>query len=150
MVSTAHAFFIPLTTEQRVKAASVIAVIKIDSVNHDEGFVLKEFADAKVITGIVGSKAGEKIRVWDDKDGKERSIAGRDPYLEEGKTYFIYLTKNEKGRLVTVQSSLDCLEVTGDQVEKEGGDGTESLAAKINLTRDLAARFTKAQSGPGE
>jgi hypothetical protein len=130
-----------------VKAASVIAVIKIDAVDHDDGFVLKGFADAKVITGIVGAKAGEKIRVWDDtevdKDGKEWSIAGRDPYLEEGKTYFIYLTKNEKGRLVTVQSSLDSLEVTGDQVEKEVGDGTESLAAKIKLTRELAARLTK-------
>jgi hypothetical protein len=139
----------PLTTEQRVKAASVIAVIKIDAVHHDQGFVLKGFSDAEVITGIVGAEAGQKIRVWDDtrvdKDGKEWSIAGRDPYLEEGKTYFVYLTRNEKGRLVTVQSSLDSLEITGDQIDKEGGEGTESLPLKIKRIRELVAKIAKAQ-----
>jgi hypothetical protein len=144
LTSTAQASFAPLTTAQRISAAKVIVVIKIEAVDY-----LKGVADAKVVTGIFGAKAGEMIKVWSErrvgKDGKEWYIGGRNPYFEKGKTYFIYLSRNEKGRLVTVQSSLDSLEVTSDQVDKEGGEGSESLVLKIKRTRELIAKTPKAQ-----
>lgn len=136
---SAHAFFVPLTTEQRIAGSSVIAVIKVTKVHQEANF-----AEAVVMVGLKGITAREKIKVWDDgqtdKEGNESYISGRDAYLEEGVTYFIYLTKNEKGKLVTVQSSLDCLKVNGDEVKKEGSEELESLEKKIVRTRESIAK----------
>jgi len=143
-ISSAEAFFIPLTTEERVAGAGVIAVIKVTDVDLEANH-----SDAVVIEDLKGCKKQEKIRIWDDawidKDGNTTYLSGRDAYLQEGKTYFIYLAKNGQGKLVTVQSSLDCLEVTDGNVKKEGADGVEPLEKKIAATRERIAELEKAE-----
>jgi hypothetical protein len=62
-----------------------------------------------------------------------------------GKRYLIYLAKNQRGRLVTVQSSLDSLEVIGDKINKEGRTGVESLADKLASIRAVVAQKQKAE-----
>jgi hypothetical protein len=87
----------------------------------------------------------EKIRIWDDawidKDGNTTYLSGRDACLQEGRTYFIYLARNKQGKLVTVQSSLDCLKVTDGNVEMEGKEGVEPLERKIAATRERIAEL---------
>ncbi len=144
---TAMGFFLPLTTEQRIAQSTLIAVIEVKQVDDEKGR-----SEATVIEGVRGSKAGEKIEVWADwhqeADGSESRISGRDPYLEVGKRYFIYLKKDKRGRLVTVQSSLDCLRVEGDKVNKEGETGSEALVDKLKLIR---AKIQKAEpAGAGQ
>lgn len=128
--SAAQAFFVPFSTERRIAASSVIAVVEVTKVDPEKGI-----SEATVIQAVLGSKAERKIEIWDDwitdQDGHESRMIERDASLEVGKRYFIYLTKNQKGRLVTVQSSMDCLEVVGKNVMKEGEDGFEPLADKL-------------------
>jgi hypothetical protein len=147
---TAMAFFLPLTTEQRIAQSTVIAVIEIQQVDHEKGR-----SEATVIEEVRGAKAGDKIEVWDDwqqeADGSESRISGRDPYLEVGKRYLIYLAKGQRGRLVTVQSSLDCLRVEGDKVNKEEATGSEPLANKLKRIRTILAEIQKAEeAGTGQ
>jgi hypothetical protein len=134
----AHAFFVPHTTEQRVAASSLIAVIEVTKVDAGKGV-----SEATVIQGLLGSKAKQKIEIWDDwrkdQEGHENRIYERDAVLEVGKRYLIYLTKNERGRLVTEQSFMDCLNIVGKNVQKEGEDGFEPLADKLAKIRTLIA-----------
>jgi hypothetical protein len=140
---TAMGFFLPLTTAQRVAQSTVVAVIEVKQVDEEKGR-----SEAIVIEGVRGTKAGDHIEVWDDwqqkADGSESRISGRDPYLEVGKRYLIYLTKEKRGRLVTVQSSLDCLRVEGGKVDKEGETGSEPLVDKLKRIRSLLADLQKA------
>ena len=147
---TAMGFFLPLTTEQRIAQATVIAVIEVKQVDDEKGR-----SEATVIEEVRGTKAGENIEVWDDwqqeADGSESRISGRDPYLEVGKRYLIYLTKDKRGRLVTVQSSLDCLRVEGRKVSKEEDLGSEPLADKLKRIRTILAEIQRAeQVGAGQ
>ncbi len=147
---TATAFFLPLTTEQRIAQSTVIAVIEVKQVDNEKGR-----SEATVIEEVRGAKAGEKIEVWDDwqqeADGSESRFSGRDPDLEAGKRYLIYLTKSQRGRLVTVQSSLDCLRVEGGKVNKEEETGSEPLADKLKRIRTILAEIQKAeQAGTGQ
>jgi hypothetical protein len=147
---TAMGFFLPLTTEQRIAQSTVIAVIEVKQVDDEKGR-----SEATVIEEVRGTKAGEKIEVWDDwhqeADGSESRISGRDPYLEVGKRYLIYLTKDKRGRLVTVQSSLDCLRVEGGKVNKEGETGSEPLVDKLKRIRTILAEIRGAeQAGTGQ
>ena len=146
---SAMGLFLPLTTEQRIAKSTVIAVIEVKHVDNDKGQ-----SKATVTQAVLGTKAGESIEVWDDwqieANGSEGRISGRDPDLVVGKRYLIYLAKNQRGRLVTVQSSLDSLEVNGDKIDKEGQTGVESLADKLASIRAVVAQKKKAESGPRE
>lgn len=146
--ASASAFFVPLTTEQRVDAASLIAVVDVTKVDDDRGV-----SEATVVRALLGSRAKDKLEIWDDwqvgKDGTGSRIAGRDPILEAGKRYLIYLTENRRGRWVTVQSSLDCLEVVGDKVELEGAEGFEPLVDKLGRLRALIADRKAERRGDG-
>jgi hypothetical protein len=142
--------FLPFTTEQRVARSTVIAVIEVKQVDDEKGR-----SEATVIEAVRGTKAGESIQVWDDwqqeADGSESRISGRDPFLEVSKRYLVYLTKNKRGRLVTVQSSLDCLRVEGDKVNVEGDTGSEPLVDKLKRIRTILAEIQKAeQAGAGQ
>ncbi len=145
---TAQAFFVPFTTEQRVGAASLIAVVEVTGTDKESGF-----ADATVIEGVLEAKAGRKVRIhddWVDAGGSRTRIAGRDAILEKGKRYLVYLGKNKRGEWVTVQSSLDALEVIGDRVAKEGAAGFEPLAAKLRKLRTLVAEREPRPAATGE
>jgi len=141
---SANAFFKPLTNEQRIQESNMIAVVEVMKVDDEKGH-----SGAVVIQSILGAKTGEKIEIWDDwqvnKDGTESRFNGRDPYLEVGKRYLVYLVKNARGRLVTVQSSLDCLEVVGKKVKKEGEEGFEPLSDKLTRIRAILAKQKKAE-----
>lgn len=145
MSMSARASFRPLTTEQRIATSSLIAVVEVTKVADVKGV-----SRAIVIQSILGTGAGEVIDIWDDwqiaKDGIKSRISGRDPYLEVGKRYLVYLAKNPKGRLVTVQSSLDCLEVVGNKVKKEGEDGVEPLSDKLTGIRAILAKRKEAEN----
>lgn len=139
---SAMGFFLPLTAEQRIAQSTLIAVIEIKHVDHEKGR-----SEATVIQAVFGTKVCENIEVWDDwqigANGSESRISGRDPVLEAGKRYLVYLSKNKRGRLVTVQSSLDCLEVIGEMIKKEGEEGLELLADKLARIRALLAKTQK-------
>ena len=141
---SAAAFFEPLTFEQRIQASSLIVVFEVLKVDYEMGR-----SGAVVIQSSLGAKPGDKIEIWDDwrinKDGVESRYNGRDPHLEVGKRYLAYLTMNARGRLVTVQSSLDCLEVVGEKVKKEGEEGFELLADKLERIRAVVAQRQKAE-----
>lgn len=141
--SLVQGFFIPLTTKQRVEESSVIAVIRVKEFTPKLTDGGTPFSEASILMPLFGAKKGDVIRIYEDTQEGEGSriysVAGRDASLESGKTYFIYLMENTRGNLVTVQSSLDCLLVTGDRVMKEDGEGSELLAEKINRTRKLIA-----------
>lgn len=144
MCHVAMGFFLPFTHEQKIAKSSVIAVIEVKHVNNEKGI-----SQATVIDAVLGTKVGEKIDVWDDwqlgDGGKEHRIDGRDAHFELGKRYLVYLTKNERGRLVTVQSSLDCLVVKGDTVQKVGENASESLVDKLLSIRDILSKLPKAK-----
>jgi hypothetical protein len=140
----AMGFLVPLTTEQRIAKSTLIAVIEVKHVDDEKGR-----SGAIVIQAVLGTKAGERIEIWDDwqieADGSESRISGRDPNLEVGKHYLVYLTKNQRGRLVTVQSSLDCLKVNGEKIHKEGEEGFEPLTDKLTRIRAILAQMRKAE-----
>jgi hypothetical protein len=139
-----QAFFDPLTTEQRITNSTLIAVIEVTRVDDEKGQ-----SKATVIQAVHGTQAGQSIEVWDDwqieANGSESRISGRDPNLVAGKRYLIYLTNNKRGRLVTVQSSLDSIEVNGDRIKKEGQKTDEALADEIAHIRTVIARKKKAE-----
>jgi len=142
---SARAFVLPLTTEQRIEASCVIAVVDITKVNDEKGQ-----SNARVVQALSGVKVGEIISIWDDwqldSKGVESRFNGRDASFDVGKRYLVYLVKNNKGRMVTVQSSLDCLKVVGEQVEKEGEEGFESLSDKLAYIRAVLAKQKKKQN----
>lgn len=137
--SPARAFFGPLGPEQRIAASSLIAVAEVTKVDVGRGV-----SEANVAQAVLGTRNGDRIEIWDDwqidKSGGKSRISGRDPVLEVGRRYLVYLVKNEGGRLVTVQSSLDALEVRGEKVEREGEDGFEPLADKLMRIKAVLAK----------
>lgn len=141
---SAQAFFEPLTSEQRISNSTLIAVIEVTRVDDEKGQ-----SAATVIQAVHGTQAGQSIEVWDDwqveANGSEGRISGRDPNLLVGKRYLIYLTKNKRGRLVTVQSSLDSIEINGTRIKKEGQGSDESIADDIAHIRTVIARKKKAE-----
>lgn len=143
LTSIAQAFFVPFTTEKRIAASSLIAVVEVTKIDAEKGV-----SEAKVIQALLGSTADQKIEIWDDwrkdQEGHESRMIERDASLEVGKRYFIYLTKNERGRLVTVQSFMDCLEIVGKNVKKEGEDGFEPLADKLVKSQALISNQKEA------
>lgn len=96
-----NASFIPLTIRERVKAADIIAVITVD----DYGSHLNSVG-CTVSVSVYGTKKNEKLTLATDSN-----IAGRDPYLQKGSAYLVFLKRDSRGRLVTVQSSLDAFAI---------------------------------------
>lgn len=139
--ASARAFFVPMTIEQKVAGSSVIAVVKVTKIHRDS------FTEAIIVNGLLGAKVQEKIKIWNDvridKDGTRHATSGRDPFLEEGKTYLIYLNLNPQGKLVTVQSSLDAMEVTAKGIEKGGSGEFEPLERHLEKIRGLIEQAKK-------
>lgn len=129
LLGQAHGFFAPLSSEERVRKSQIIAVVKAQKFD-EKGTWVK----AVVLNPLKGTALGATIEITLDS-----TVAGRDPLLEPGKTYLIYLKKDERGKWVTPQSSLESLAVARGQVEKEGEEGTEPLQDKINRLKKLIA-----------
>jgi len=139
---TASGSFKPLTQQQRVAAASVIAVLEVKQVDENKGL-----SKAVVIEPLLGTKAGAELEIWDawetNGNGIETRISGRDAYLQVGKRYLVYLNKNKRDRLVTLQSCLDCLEVEGDKILKQDRSGYEPLDERLKSIRALLEHKAK-------
>jgi len=61
------------------------------------------------------------------------------------------LTKNDRGRLVAVQSSLDSIEVKDNKIKKEDEDGFEALEDRLARIGTILAKIqTAEQVGAGQ
>lgn len=134
----ARAFYRPWGDAELVKTASIIAVIEVQKV---KDLPDNTHCEAKIIHGLLGVTTGEKIIVEDaileDESGKTSRISGRDPLLEEGKKYLIYLIKDNRGAFITPHSASDAFEVKDGQVREEFGKKLQPLDQRLNSIRKL-------------
>lgn len=139
LASSAHGFFDPWSTRQRIRKSSVVAVFRItaDEVGH---------VKAVVVRPLMGTKKDAAFRIRTDSP-----TSGRDPSFEVGQSYLIYLEREVEGRWVTPQSALDSLKIVGNKIEREAGNRIERdtnskfepLHEKLTTLRNLIKLWGK-------
>lgn len=133
IATTCHAFFVPLTTEERVVQSDFIGIVDVAAASADDTWI--SISIVQILKGRAGK--GENISLFIGHDFEER-----DPHLRKGR-YLIFLAQDDEDRWCTVQSCLDAFRIDGDSIEQwkahtqEGGGRAPLEEALAEIRRFL-------------
>ncbi len=136
--SDVNGAFLQPPPEVRVAKSEVIAIIEVLDSNTG-----KEQSKVKIIQYLKGEMDVREITVWgemSDFGGEEAEFVGRNPWLQAGEKYLIFLRRNQNGRFITTISSNCCRKFKGDMLEPHYGRELGIARSEIDKVKVIIER----------
>ncbi len=143
IATTCHAFFVPLTTEDRVAQSDFIGIVDVAEESADDTWI--SISIVQILKGKSGK--GDTISLFIGHDFEER-----DPHLRKGR-YLIFLAQDDEDRWCTVQSCLDAFRIDGESIERwkahtQEGGGRAPLEEALAEIRSFLDATKPGESSP--